>query len=455
MQQFVEEITYPQDPITVFSLFADHPWAQLLDSPDAHNNPNNMNRYSYIVFDPIKKITVNEGKLFLDDKAETTKDYFNFIKQQLNLYKAKTTANLPPFQGGAVGYFSYDLCHYIDNIPLPEKDHMATHDLSIGIYNQVISFEKRAWAIINDESLELAKTTMQKCLTKINNPGNNQQKQIQPQQIKTKITKQQYKQAVEKVKQYILEGDIFEANFTQRFEAQLPQDISAFDLYCRLRKENPSPFSAYLNLPDCTIASSSPERFLTVNNNTVETRPIKGTRPRGKTTAQDLQLAEELQQSEKDRAENIMIVDLMRNDISKVCEPNSIRVPQLCGLESFPAVHHLVSVVQGKLKPGLNALDLLKATFPGGSITGVPKIRAMQIISELEPVRRGPYCGSIACIGFNGHMDSSIVIRTFIIKNKQVSFNAGGAIVLDSDPEQEYQESLDKARSLKATLSHS
>jgi len=233
----------------------------------------------------------------------------------------------------------------------------------------------------------------------------------------------------------------FEANLTQRFKARLPDHVKPFDVYRRLRALNPAPFAAYLTFKETVLASASPERFLRLMQGMVETRPIKGTRPRGKTAEEDALLAKELLQSEKDHAENIMIVDLMRNDLSRVCKDHSVKVSQLCGLESF-----------GELHDDVHAIDLLCATFPGGSITGAPKVRAMEIIAELEPTRRGPYCGSIGYIGFNGDMDSSIVIRTYAIKDKDITFQAGGAVVVDSDPRAEYEESLLKANALRMAL---
>jgi para-aminobenzoate synthetase component 1 len=250
-----------------------------------------------------------------------------------------------------------------------------------------------------------------------------------------------------------LAGDIFQANLSQRFRARLPAGIAAFDLYRRMRQVNPAPFAAFVKAGDVAVASASPERFLSLRDGRVETCPIKGTRRRGATPVQDRLLAEALLASEKDRAENIMIVDLLRNDLSRVCRDGSVAVPRLCGLESFATVHHLVSTVTGELRPGKGAVDLLAACFPGGSITGAPKIRAMEIIAELEPTRRGPYCGSVGYIGFDGNMDSSIIIRTYGIKGDEVVFQAGGGIVADSRSGDEYEETLAKARALIAALS--
>jgi len=257
--------------------------------------------------------------------------------------------------------------------------------------------------------------------------------------------------AVARVIEYVYAGDIFQANLSQRLEAPLAG--TPFELYRRLRQRNPAPFAAYLAFGDVVVVSSSPERFLCVDaGRRVETRPIKGTRPRGVGPEHDAALALALAESDKDRAENVMIVDLLRNDLSRVCQPGTVRVPELFALEHYQTVHHLVSTVVGELAPELDALDLLRAAFPGGSITGAPKVRAMQIIAELEPTQRGVYCGSIGYLSATGALDSSIVIRTYLVVGRDVYFQVGGGIVADSDPEQEYRETLDKARGLIAAL---
>ena len=249
------------------------------------------------------------------------------------------------------------------------------------------------------------------------------------------------------MREYIFAGDIFQANLSQRFEAPISE--SPWDLYCRLRAQNPAPFAAFLDLPDYAVVSASPERFMRVDGGGhVETRPIKGTRPRGIGPEHDAALGRALTESPKDRAENLMIVDLIRNDLSRVCAPGSVRVRDLFALERFATVHHLVSTVVGDLLPGMDARDLLRASFPGGSITGAPKLRAMEIIAELEPSARGVYCGAIGYWSVTGELDTSIAIRTAVAKDGQVYLNAGGGIVADSDAEQEYRETLDKARGL-------
>jgi para-aminobenzoate synthetase component 1 len=269
---------------------------------------------------------------------------------------------------------------------------------------------------------------------------------MKPVTLKGGFTHKEYVDAVEKCRQYIIAGDIFEVNLSQRFEAELA--ITPYELYRRLRQINPAPFACYLGFDEVSVVSASPERFLRLRGDWVETRPIKGTRPRGKTPEEDETLANELLSSSKDRAENIMIVDLERNDLGRVCRFGTVKVTELAILEVFPTVFHLTSTVVGRLREGKNCIDLLKATFPGGSITGAPKVRAMEIIDELEPTKRSVYTGNIGYLSFNGDLDLNIAIRTFLVKGEKAYFQVGGAVVYDSDPEAEYQETLDKARAL-------
>jgi para-aminobenzoate synthetase component 1 len=271
--------------------------------------------------------------------------------------------------------------------------------------------------------------------------------------LRSTFTHRGYLTAVTRVREYILAGDIFQANLSQRFEAPLRE--APWPLYRRLREINPAAFGAYMDCGDFQVLSVSPERFLRLSGTQVETRPIKGTRPRGLGPMHDAMLGRVLSESDKDRAENVMIVDLLRNDLSRVCRPGSVRVPELFSLEHHPTVHHLVSTVVGELEPPADAVALVRATFPGGSITGAPKVRAMEIIAELEPTRRGVYCGSLGYLGADGEMDTSIAIRTCVTTNDRVYFQAGGGIVADSDPEQEYRETLDKARGIIRALAQS
>jgi para-aminobenzoate synthetase component 1 len=268
--------------------------------------------------------------------------------------------------------------------------------------------------------------------------------------LKSNFTPEEYMKAVNRVREYIAAGDVFQVNLSQRFEADLK--IPPYELYKRLRTVNPAPFASYLNFSGVAIVSASPERFLKVQSDLVETRPIKGTRPRGRDSVEDKCLAQELTHSTKDRAENMMIVDLERNDLGRVCRYGTVKVTELAILETFPTVFHLTSTVVGRLRRGKSNIDLLKATFPGGSITGAPKVRAMEIIDELEPTKRSVYTGSIGYLGFNEDMDINIVIRTFLIKEGKAYFQVGGGIIYDSDPEAEYMETLDKARALIRAL---
>jgi para-aminobenzoate synthetase component 1 len=270
--------------------------------------------------------------------------------------------------------------------------------------------------------------------------------------VSSDFDRQGYLAAVRRAIDYVHAGDCFQVNIAQRLLT--PAVLPPAELYGRLRERNPAPFAGYFEISDRTaLLSASPERFLRVTDGEVETRPIKGTRPRGETPAADQARIDELLHSEKDRAENVMIVDLLRNDLGRVCRYGSVCVEAVCQLETHPYVHHLVSEVRGRLRPELGPIDLLRAAFPGGSVTGAPKIRAMEIIAELEPTRRGPYCGSVGYLGFDGSMDTSIVIRTYAVKDGMVTFQAGGGIVADSDPAAEYEETLDKARALIAALS--
>jgi len=274
--------------------------------------------------------------------------------------------------------------------------------------------------------------------------------EIQIPEPKSHFTKEEYCKAVQKAKDYISAGDIYQVNMTQRFETK--SLVPSWELYCKLRKINPAPFAAYLDLGEGVIVSASPERFIKIDGNFIETRPIKGTRPRKENKEFNEKMKNELLNSEKDRAELVMIVDLERNDLGRVCEFGTVKVEELFRLETYATVFHLVSTIIGKLKPNYGFKEVIKATFPGGSITGAPKIRAMEIIEELEPVKRGIYTGSIGYLNLSGNLDLNIVIRTFIIKDDKTYFQVGGGIVADSEPEKEYQETLDKAKALIMAL---
>lgn len=449
------------EPLVAFGALRHLPWPVLLDSAQADRR---LGRWSYVAADPFLRLTSKDGRITLGDRAFTG-DPFAVLQRALTYYGCRREHDLPvPFQTGAIGWLGYDLAHHLEHLPRPAGDDLTFPDLMLGFYDTVLAFdlhERRTWAIASggpetapEAALHRREVAMARLLALLDRSGPPESGPSNAGEvaIQSNFTRSAYEAAVGRIVEYILAGDIFQANLSQRFQCDLPDGIDPFGLYLRLRERNPAPFAAFLGFDDIALASASPERFLELRGRQVETRPIKGTRPRGLTPQDDARLAHELQGSDKDRAENVMIVDLLRNDLSRVCRDHSVRTPEICALESFATVHHLVSTVKGELKEGLDAVDLLRATFPGGSITGAPKIRAMEIIAELEPTRRGPYCGAIGWLGFDGWMDTSITIRTYAIRGRTVTFQAGGGIVADSEPAAEYEETLDKARALLEAL---
>jgi para-aminobenzoate synthetase component I len=451
-----EEIEY-RDPLAAFAGFAALPGAILLDSAVA-GAP--LGRYSFIAAEPFLTLTSRDG--MIDDGSGPFRgDPFAALAERLARYATETEPRLPPFQTGAAGYLAYELARHLERLPAHRIDDQPLPDMLLGFYDWTIAFdhaERRGFimasghpAATDSERRARAAERIAAVRHRLERPVALPSRGVVA-RPRPDLDRAAYEAMVRRTIDYILAGDIYQANITQRFSAELGSGDDPFDLYCALRRRNPAPFAAFLRHGDIAIVSASPERFLKLAEGRVETRPIKGTRPRGATPAEDEALGRELLASEKDRAENLMIVDLLRNDLSRVCRDRSVDVPVLFGLESYATVHHLVSIVTGELAPGKTAIDLLRAAFPGGSITGAPKIRAMEIIAELEPTRRGPYCGSIGYIGFDGTMDTSIVIRTMAILGQQLTFQVGGGIVADSDPAAEYEESLIKARALIETL---
>lgn len=440
----VKEIPY-RDPLYIMEAFYSHCGSILLDGGLEH--------YSFIAIDPFLIMNKNSKAVFAE------------IERIISIYSLDSEKELPPFQGGVVGYWAYDLCAEFEKIKLQPPDYCQVPGMIVGVYDLVIGFDhlkKQAWIFSSgyperhvfnrNQRAEKRLRWVDENILSIKEISTVPQKKMTPIKVKSNFTQQAYCHAVERVMEYIKAGDIFETNIAQRFEAKLPNDFSPFDLYTRLRMVNNAPFSSYMNWGNIVLASVSPERFLSLKDRVVQTKPIKGTAARGKNKEEDQQLAKALLSSEKDRAENVMIVDLMRNDLSKVCLADSVVVNKLCALESFSTVHHLVSTIQAELSPTKSAAHLLEACFPGGSITGAPKVRSMEIIAEIEPHRRGAYCGAIGYIGFNGDMDTAMTIRTYVVNNQHVSFHGGGAIVLDSDPEAEYQETLHKVGVLRKVL---
>jgi para-aminobenzoate synthetase component 1 len=443
------ELPYHPDSSRLFDAIADDPWAVFLDSGRPLVS---QGRYDIMAADPVLTLTTRGEWTEVSDGHRTTR-YSDEPFALLRTLLGKHAPGVPglPFAGGALGYFAYDLGRRVEPFaPAPGKPR-SVPDMAVGIYDRVlvVDHQRRRTHLVSRGRDRRAARTWPALFRRLrNNPpaesGRLPMEVVAP--ARSNMSFDDYADAFRRIKHYIREGDCYQVNLAQRFEAQVCG--SPWQGYRDLRRLNPAPFAAYLNTPACQVLSNSPERFLKVADGAVETRPIKGTRPRARHPQEDLWLAEALRHSIKDRAENLMIVDLLRNDLGKVCACGSVRVPALFAVESFATVHHLVSTVTGKLSTGRDALDLLRACFPGGSITGAPKLRAMQIIEELEPHARAVYCGSIGYIGFDGAMDTSIAIRTLVHENGRLSFSAGGGIVADSSLEAEYRETFDKAAAI-------
>jgi len=460
----IDEIDPPLEPSQAFQLFQDNQFSFFLDSG---MDPDRLGRYSFMGADPFLVVSSRGSRITAaryDEKTALSGNPFDVLDHFLRVYRLHADRPPAPFIGGAVGYLSYDLCHFIERLPTSAVDDLQLPECYFGFYDLVLAFDNlkgRAYIISSGfpelkegPRLKRAAQRIKEVREKLKGISTGAKAPPPPaaasEGLRGGFTHQEYVAAVEKARQYIIAGDIFEMNLSQRFEA--PLSVTPYQLYQRLRQINPAPFAAYLGFDEVTVVSASPERFIRLQGDWVETRPIKGTRPRGGTEAEDKALAEELTGSVKDRAENMMIVDLERNDLGRVCRYGTVKVTELATLERFPTVFHLTSTIEGNLREGMNGIDLLKASFPGGSITGAPKVRSMEIIDELEPTRRSIYTGNIGYLGFNGDLDLSIVIRTFIIKDGRAYYQVGGAVTYDSDPEAEYQETLDKARALASAL---
>ncbi|MCG3863628.1 MULTISPECIES: aminodeoxychorismate synthase component I [unclassified Photobacterium] len=455
----ITSLVYSKDAaLTWFAPLSGLPWAMILRSA-AENHPDN--RFDIVVADPLATIESENGTNTITDAngevKTNTADPFTAVQSlQQQLLPALSPIDDLPFIGGALGYFSYDLGRQVEQISTLAEHDIPLPDLALGIYD---------WALIVDHKNET--------VTLIE-PKNGQRKTWLEQhkiaftqaQIATdpiishdflltsswssNMTCDSYRNKFNNIQEYLLSGDCYQINLAQRFTANYKGD--EWQAYLALESENGAPFSGFIRLHQGAILSVSPERFLQLRDGYIETKPIKGTRPRSPNIDQDNANAQALQNAEKDRAENLMIVDLLRNDIGRVATPGTVRVPHLFKIESFPAVHHLVSTVTGELPADHSATDLLKACFPGGSITGAPKVRAMEIIEELEPHRRSIYCGSIGYISRCGTMDTSITIRTLVTNEQKIHAWAGGGIVADSDAGSEYQETLDKLSKILPTL---
>lgn len=438
----------------IFSHFAHLDYAILLDSAGSQQS---NSRFDYMYWQPERVVVADNGRITVEDhvnhtSAVTSEPPFQAVNHCVEQLKAsliienRLTPLLAMLPGaiGAVGHAGYDLGRYYESLPSQAANEVSTPDMVMGIYSQSLIYD-------NHDKVFYYVSTSDKTPVDFSAFIHTEPKPFSlTSSWQSNLSEQGYHQALDKIHHYLVEGDCYQVNMAQRFSARYHGD--EWSAYVKLREQNQAPFSAFIRLPNSAILSISPERFLSVKNGNVETKPIKGTRPRSDDSEQDRHNAEDLLSAEKDRAENLMIVDLLRNDLSKHCEPGSVKVPNLFALESYAAVHHMVSTVVGKLKPNATALDLMAGAFPGGSITGAPKVRAMEIIDELEPHRRNIYCGSVLYFDINGNMDSSICIRTLLAENNTLYCHAGGGIVLDSKANEEYQETLDKVARILPVL---
>jgi para-aminobenzoate synthetase component 1 len=423
MSFYCEHLPYRTDATTYYAALADLPWSVWLDS-------GGMDRYDILTASPHHTVELNDAS------------WPDLLRSELG--ERIAPVDNVPFAGGALGYWRYD------RLPAPDTNEAL---VCAGIYDWALVMDHQAHTtrLVSHqrypETAQLLQQITQRLRSGAALPADTFQVHGK---ISCNFTRTGYEEAFAAVQGYLQAGDCYQVNLAQRFFAQASGD--GLGAYLTLRSMSPAPYSAFLNFPKMQVLCASPERFISAFNQLVKTKPIKGTRPRDSDTTRDAQLADELSNHPKDRAENLMIVDLLRNDLGKNCEPGSVRVPKIFKIESYAHVHHLVSTVQGKLAQGRDALDVLNGCFPGGSITGAPKLRAMQIIEQLEPDRRDLYCGTIAYIGFDGNMDSNIVIRTLLYKNGEVRCWAGGGLIADSQCGEEYQETFDKARAMLELL---
>jgi para-aminobenzoate synthetase component I len=458
----IEKIKDDVRPAEIFEVFRDEEYPFFLDSgmcPESSGRYSLMGSSPFLIFKSRgNEIIIRQGKNIIRLSGSP----LDILGKCLDLYTIESNGEDIPCRGGAVGYISYDMGRFIEDLPVKAKDDLQIPECYFAFYDILVisdNLKNENYILSTGFPETTVNGRMQRAcgrldalkrkLKIINNKSDKPVRKAADTltvNIRSNFSRQEYLKAVKQAKQYIIEGDIFEVNLSQRFEADLT--VSPYRLYRSLRQINPAPFAAYLSFPEVIIISSSPERFLKLSGDMVETRPIKGTIRRGSNRKEDEENAEYLRNSLKDNAENIMIVDLERNDLGRVCRYGSVKVRELAALEKYPTVFHLTSTIEGRLRDGVSRIDLLKATFPGGSITGAPKIRAMEIIEELEPSRRGVYTGSIGYFSFDGDFDFNIAIRTMVVKDGKIYFQTGGAVVFDSDPEEEYRETLDKADAL-------
>ncbi len=436
---YISKLPYRADAGQLFEQIAHLPWAQLLDSCQSQHK---RSRYDILAADPVYKLITRRHITKITDRRdnfiEMGNDPFDLLHKYTQLFDIQNSQL--PFHGGAIGYFGYDLIPEDDNDNRPSLINMP--DMAFGIYE---------WAVITDHQQQTTSFVSvnpsikaDDILREHSTPACENNTPLQVRHLTCETDEPHYQKAFERIQHYLREGDCYQVNLARSFHAQCSG--SAWLSYKRLRQTNPVPFAAYLDLPFARVLSFSPERFIKVAGSAIETSPIKGTRARSQDQKKNTINFNALKNSSKDRAENLMIVDLLRNDLGKSCQPGSIKVPELFSIEEFPTVYHMVSTITGEKRRGVSSIDVIRHSFPGGSITGAPKKRAMQIIQELEKYKRQLYCGAIGYISFNGNIDTNIAIRTLITDADKLAFWAGGGIVADSQAISEFEETNDKAR---------
>jgi para-aminobenzoate synthetase component 1 len=434
------EIVYGE-PFAIVRRLKDQRALTLFESAQRHEH---LGRYSFVAVNPRHTLVVRNGQGVLDGKAKKEMP-FRLLQDVLNKSPRQTIPGLPPFQGGWAGYISYDYGRHLEPKAAITAFAPICPDMVFHLYEDVVAIDhlqERAWIIgASRQSVSELEIFLSRRQMPLGDPVHAR--------FSPAITQAKHEDNVSRTVEYILAGDIFQANITQVLESPAPKNFDCYAAYHQLREKNPAPFSALLDYEEVKVVSSSPERLIRSDGKIAEARPIKGTRKRADDPLKDAALIADLTSSRKDRAENVMIVDLLRNDLSLVCKPGTVKVPVLCGLESYANVHHLVSVVQGEMFADVKAVDLVRSVFPGGSITGAPKVRAMEVISELEAGPRGVYCGAIGYFGFNNTCDFNIAIRTVQVADSTMRVQGGGGITARSNPAAEYEESLLKVQRIQ------
>jgi anthranilate synthase component I len=429
-------------------------------------------RYTFAGANPEELFRYANGACVLESRDRVVweeRDPVSFLRARMERFQPVRLPGLPPLVAGAIGYFSYDMVRLIERLPRQLRDEIGLYDAMLMFYHGIVAFDHvqhRLWVVRNVftegegslhakyeaavREIKLTKRKLEEAVAAERPKKEARAKKRAPLRVKSNFQRGEYLAVVRKAKAYIRAGDIFQVVLSQRFSAKTQAD--PFEVYRELRALNPSPYLFYLQLNDVCVVGSSPEMLVKVQGRDVFYRPIAGTRPRGKGEAQDLRLEKEMLASEKERAEHVMLVDLGRNDLGRVCDYGTVKVEQLLTVERFSHVMHLVSSLRGRLREDVDCFDALMACFPAGTVSGAPKVRAMEIIEELERTRRGIYAGGVLYLDFAGNLDSCIALRTMVIKNGVAHVQAGGGIVADSAPEGEFQETINKSRALLTAL---